>query len=74
MRLQDAEVNRLPYAQLLELLFQDELNIRHQHLMNRHHKLADFRDLQSLDNFDFSFNPAVNRVHIFELVIGQFVR
>ena len=54
--------------------FQDELNIRHQRLINRRHKLADFRDLRSLDNFDFSFNPAINRAHIFELATGHFVR
>jgi DNA replication protein DnaC len=74
LRLQEAEANRLPYAQFLELLFQDELNIRHQRLINRRHKLADFRDLRSLDNFDFSFNPAINRAHIFELATGHFVR
>jgi hypothetical protein len=30
LRLQEAEANRLPYAQFLELLFQDEINVRHQ--------------------------------------------
>jgi hypothetical protein len=44
LRLQEAEANRLPYAQFLELLFQDEINVRHQRLISRHHKLADFRE------------------------------
>ena len=30
LRLQEAEANHLPYAQFLELLFQDEINVRHQ--------------------------------------------
>jgi hypothetical protein len=29
LRLQEAEANRLPYAQFLELLFQDEINVHH---------------------------------------------
>jgi hypothetical protein len=33
LRLQEAEANRLPYAQFLELLFQDEINVRHQRLI-----------------------------------------
>ena len=28
VRLHEAEANRLPYAEFLELLFQDEINIR----------------------------------------------
>jgi DNA replication protein DnaC len=73
LRLQEAEANRLPYAQFLELLFQDEINIRHQRLINRRHKLAEFRELRSLENFDFSFNPTINRALIYELATGQFV-
>ena len=57
LRLQEAEANRLPYAQFLELLFQDEINVRHQRLISRCHTLADFREVRSLDNFDFSFKP-----------------
>lgn len=73
LRLQEAEANRLPYAQFLELLFQDEINVRHQRLLNRRHKQAEFRELRSLENFDFSFNPSINRALIYELATGQFV-
>src|SRR5260221_9152808 len=73
LRLQEAEANRLPYAQFLELLFQDEINVRHQRLINRRHKLAEFRELRSVENFDFSFNPSINRALIYELATGQFV-
>jgi IstB-like ATP binding protein len=73
LRLQEAEANRLPYAQFLELLLQDEINVRHQRLINRRHKLAEFRELRSLENFDFSFNPTINRALIYELATGHFV-
>jgi DNA replication protein DnaC len=42
-------------------------------LINRRHKLADFREVRSLDNFDFSFNPNTNRTQIYELATGHFV-
>ena len=64
---------RRPYAQFLELLFQDEIYVRHQHLINRRQKLGDFCELRSLDNFDFSFNANINRAQICELATGHFV-
>ena len=62
-----------PMLQFLELLFQDEMNVRHQRLFNRRYKLADFRETRLLDNFDFSFNPGINRAQIYELATGHFV-
>jgi DNA replication protein DnaC len=74
VRLHEAEANRLPYAEFLELLFQDEINIRHQRLLARRHKSADFREPRSLDNFDFSFNTSINRAQIYELATCRFLR
>jgi DNA replication protein DnaC len=74
LRLQEAEANRLPYSEFLELLLQDEINIRHQRLLARRHKSADFREPRSLDNFNFSFNPSINRARIYELATCQFIR
>ena len=74
LRLQEAEANRLPYAQFLELLFQDEINVRHQRLLARRHKSADFREPRSLENFDFSFNTTIKRTQIYELAACHFVR
>jgi DNA replication protein DnaC len=73
LRLHEAEANRLPYAQFLELLFQDEINVRHQRFISRRQKLANFRELRSLESFDFQFNPAINRAQIYELATGRFV-
>jgi DNA replication protein DnaC len=74
VRLQEAEANRLPYAQFLELLLQDEINIRHQRLLARRHKSADFREMRSLEDFDFNFNPSINRAQIYQLATCQFIR
>ena len=74
LRLQEAEANRLPYAQFLELLLQDEINVRHQRMLARRRKSADFREPRSLENFDFGFNPSINRAQIYELAACQFVR
>src|SRR6201994_3200895 len=74
LRLQEAEANRLPYAQFLELLLQDEINVRHQRILARRRKSADFREPRSLENFDFSFNPSINRAQIYELATSHFVR
>jgi DNA replication protein DnaC len=73
LRLQEADANHFPYAQFLELLFQDEINVRHQRFISRRQKLADFRELRSLENFDFHFNPGINRAQIYELATGRFV-
>jgi hypothetical protein len=42
----------------------------HQRLLARRHKAADLRETCSLGNFDFSFNPGINRAHIYELDTG----
>jgi DNA replication protein DnaC len=74
LRLQEAESNRLPYAEFLELIFQDELNVRNQRLIVRRNKVADFRETRSLENFDFGFNGTINRSHVYQLATCQFVR
>src|SRR5712691_2857437 len=74
VRLQEAEANRLPYTQFLELVFQDELNVRHQRMIARRYKSAEFRESRALDNFDFGFNLSINRAQIYELAACHFVR
>ena len=74
VRLQEAAANRLSHAEFLELLCQDELNIRQQRQLERRTKAADFRRLKTLEDFDWSFNPAVHKKEIFELATGRFIR
>ena len=58
VRLQEATANRLGHAEFLELICQDEINVRQQRMMERRTKAADFRGLKTLEDFDWSFNPA----------------
>ena len=60
VRLQEATANRLGHAEFLELICQDEINVRQQRLMERRTKAADFRGLKTLEDFDWSFNPAIH--------------
>jgi len=74
IRLQEAAGNNLSPAEFLELILQDELNIRNQRLMERRTRAAGFRDVKTLEDFDFSFNPTVKRKQIFDLASCRFIR
>jgi DNA replication protein DnaC len=74
VRLHEAAANSLPHEQFLELLLQDELLLRKQRQIDRRKKAADFRDLKSIEHFDFSFNPSIPRAKIHALAACQFIR
>jgi DNA replication protein DnaC len=74
VRLSEAAGNRLDHAEFLELILQDELNVRSSRLVNRRVKAAMFNEVKNLDEFDFSFNPAIKRKQIHDLAGGQFIR
>ncbi len=74
LRLQEAAAARLGHGEFLELIFQDELNVRHQRMLARRTKAADFRTLKTLEDFDWHFNPAIHRKQLFELAAGQYLR
>jgi len=74
VRLQEAVANRLGHAEFLELICQDEINVRQQRLIERRTKAADLRGLKTLEDFDWSFNPAIRRKEIFDLATGNFIR
>ena len=59
---------------LIACLVSDELARRSDRLLERRRKQAGFRDPdKSLDNFDFSFNPKMNRSLVFDLATAAFV-
>jgi DNA replication protein DnaC len=74
LRLQEAAGNHLSHADFLELLLADELAIRGERLIARRVKAAAFRDLKTLDGFDWRFNPSVPRKTIYDLATCQFIR
>jgi len=74
VRLQEAAAGRLGHGEFLELIFQDELNVRQERFLNRRTKAADFHHLKTLEDFDWRFNPSVPRKEIYDLATGQFIR
>lgn len=74
IRLQEAAGHQLSHAEFLELIFQDELLVRNQRLIDRRVKAALFRELKALDDFDWTFNPSIPRKQIFDLATCRFVR
>ena len=56
-----------PHAQFLEIVLQYGIDVREQRTIARRQKAADFRQIRSLDNFDFAFNPSIDRARIYEL-------
>lgn len=73
LRLGEARANNLDHGEFLELLLQDELNVRRQRMIERRTKTADFRERRTLDSFDFGFNPSIDRRLIHELATGGFL-
>jgi DNA replication protein DnaC len=74
VRLEEAQSARLTYAEFLELIVQDELLIRDQRKITRRVKNAAFRDLKTLEDFDWSFNPRIQRSQMYDLATGKFVK
>ncbi len=74
VRLQEASGNSLTHAEFLELILQDELAIRNERLINRRVKTAAFRELRTLEDFDFSFNTSIKKKQIYELATCRFIR
>src|ERR1700687_805642 len=74
VRLHEAASHNLNHAEFLELLLQDELVVRGDRLLQRRVKVAGFRDLKTLDAFDWSFNPSIKKKQVFDLATGRFTR
>ena len=74
VRLHEAAGNNLNHAEFLELLLQDELAVRSDRQVRRRVKAAQFRELKTIDDFDWSFNPSIKKKQVFDLATCRFVR
>ena len=73
-RLRQAQAETMAPIDLIACLVSDELTLRADRLLQRRRKQAGFRDPdKTLDNFDFSFNPKMNRSLVFDLATGAFI-
>ena len=73
VRYQEAKASELDYLAFLELLVGDEHCRRKENLLNRRIKLAHFPQMKTLEDFDFSFNPAISKREVLELASSRFV-
>jgi DNA replication protein DnaC len=73
-RLRQAQAEPMAPIDLISCLVSDELTRRADRLLERRRKQAGFRDPhKTLDNFDFTFNPKINRSLVFDLATGAFI-
>ena len=73
-RLRQAQAETMAPIDLISCLVTDELTRRSQRLLDRRRQQAGFRDLhKTLDNFDFTFNPKMNRSLVFDLATCAFI-
>ena len=73
VRLQEAQAGGLNHAEFLELILQDELAVRKERLIARRLKAAAFREMKTLEDFDWRFNTSIKRKTIFDLATCKFI-
>ncbi len=74
-RLRQAQAEPMAPVDLISCLVSDELIRRSDRLLERRRKQAGFRDAnKTLDNFDFTFNPKMNRSMVFDLAACGFLQ
>ena len=74
VRLQEAASHHLSHAEFLELILEDELLVRRERQIERRIKAARFRDLKTLEDFEWSFNPSIKKKLLYDLAAGHFIR
>ena len=74
VRLQEAAGHTLTHAEFLEVVLQDELLVRKERQRQQYVKAAQFRELKTLEDFDWQFNPSVKKKQIYDLASGRFIR
>ena len=73
-RLLQAQSENMAPIDLISILVSDEHACRSKRLLERRHKQEQFRDPNKLlDNFDFQFNPKMNRSLVFDLATANWV-
>jgi len=65
--------DKLAYTDFLALLLQDEVARRSQKKLTVRIRRANFRNQKTLEDFDFSFNPLLNRALILDLATGRYI-
>jgi DNA replication protein DnaC len=72
-RLKQAESGKLSHAELVGLLCEDEINTRADTKRDKLFRNAKLPSGKGLEDFDFSFQPSINKRQIIELATCQFL-
>jgi DNA replication protein DnaC len=73
VRVQEATANELSFLEFLQQLVDDELATRRDRLLNKRLKQAKLPFMKTLAEFEFGFNPSLNRQQIKQLATSAFV-
>lgn len=73
-RLSYAKENQLSYEDFLSLLIEDETNNRRDNSYKKRYTKAKLPSYKSLEDFDFSFQPSVNKREINDCATCQFIK
>ena len=74
VRTQQALTEQWTYGDFLERLLEDEVERRGQKQLAMRLRRATLNTSKTLETFDFTFNPGLNRPLIYELATGNFIR
>jgi len=74
VRCQQAIDEHWSYGDFLERLLEDEVERRQQKQLALRVRRATLSSDKTLETFDFTFNPAINRQRLYDLATGYFIR
>ena len=69
-----ANNNKLSHTELLELLCEDEKSNRYDNNYQRRKKVAKLPVMKQLEDFDFSFQPSIDKKLISDLATCKFIK
>ena len=72
-RNRQAVEEQLAYTEFLALLVADEVARRDHKKLALRFRRAGFRGEKTIENFDFSFNPSINKALVMDLATGRFL-
>jgi len=73
VRNRQAVASQASFVEFLGLLVQDEVERRAQNALRLRLRRAAFDPTKTLESFDFSFNPKLNKAQVFDLATGAFI-
>lgn len=73
IRSREAIERKLSYCEFLELLLEDEMGNREVNSLKKRNALSHLPHQKSLEEYDFNFQPQLNKKMIFELATGKFI-